>query len=85
VLACTGADDPHCPRDTWLAFEQEMTAAGVDWQHHVYGATVHGFSVPGIDALKYPGCAYNPVADRRSWAAMRALLDEVCQTISYGL
>jgi dienelactone hydrolase len=77
VLACTGADDPHCPRDTWLAFEQEMTAAGVDWQHHVYGATVHGFSVPGIDALNYPGCAYNAVADRRSWAAMRALLEEV--------
>jgi dienelactone hydrolase len=77
VLACTGADDPFCPREQRLAFEDEMTAAGVDWQHHVYGGALHGFSVPGIDPAKSPGCAYHELADRRSWAAMRGLFDEV--------
>ena len=74
VLACTGGDDPFCPREQRAAFEDEMTAAGVDWQHHVYGGARHGFSVPGVAA---PGCAYVAAADRRSWAALCALLDEV--------
>ena len=77
VLACTGADDPFCPREHRIAFEDEMTAAGVDWQHHIYAGAQHGFSVPGIDPAKQPGCAYHELADRRSWAAMLALLGEV--------
>jgi dienelactone hydrolase len=66
VLACTGADDPHCPRDQRAAFEDEMTAAGVDWQLHVYGGARHGFTVAGAD--------YDEAADRRSWRAMIELL-----------
>jgi len=77
VLACTGADDPYCPRDQRVAFEDEMSAAGVDWQHHVYAGAMHGFTVPGVTQ---PGCAYHELADRRSWAAMRALFDEVLAT-----
>jgi dienelactone hydrolase len=77
VLACTGANDPFCPRDQRIAFEDEMNAAGVDWQHHLYGETQHGFSVPGIDPEKHPGCAYNERSARRSWSALLALFDEV--------
>jgi dienelactone hydrolase len=66
VLACTGADDPHCPRDQRAAFEDEMTAAGVDWQHHVYGGARHGFTIAGPD--------HDEAADRRSWRAMLDLL-----------
>jgi dienelactone hydrolase len=77
VLACTGADDPFCPRDQRVAFEDEMTAAGVDWQHHVYAAALHGFSVPTINPATQPGCAYHERADQRSRAAMAALFDEV--------
>jgi dienelactone hydrolase len=77
VLACTGADDPYCPRDQRVAFEDEMSAAGVDWQHHIYAGAMHGFTVPGVTQ---PGCAYHELADRRSWAAMRALFDEVLAT-----
>jgi len=76
VLACTGADDPFCTRADRTAFEDEMTAARVDWQHHVYGGVLHGFSVPSIDAATTPGCAYNADADRRSSAATLALLAE---------
>lgn len=77
VLVCTGADDPFCPREQRAAFEDEMTAAGVDWQLHTYAGARHGFTVPGIDPGKHPGCAYHELADRRSWHAMRAMFDEV--------
>ncbi len=77
VLACTGADDPFCPRDARTAFEDEMTAAGVDWQHHVYAGARHGFTVSGIDPAKQPGCAYHELADQRSWRATLGLFGEV--------
>jgi dienelactone hydrolase len=77
VLVCTGADDSFCPRDQRSAFEDEMTRAGVDWQVHVYGGARHGFSVPGIDPARHPGCAHHEASDRRSWQAMLELLEEV--------
>jgi dienelactone hydrolase len=77
VLVCTGAKDPFCPRDHRIAFEDEMTAAGADWQHHVYADAMHGFSVPSTDPSKQPGCAYHELADHRSWAAMLGLFAEV--------
>jgi hypothetical protein len=43
----------------------------------VYGGALHGFTVHGIER---PGCAYDELADRRSWAAMLALLDETIAT-----
>jgi dienelactone hydrolase len=73
VLACCGAADPFCPREQRAAFEDEMTRAGAEWQLHVHGGAMHGFTVPGIDR---PGCAYEERADRRSWAAMLQLFDE---------
>jgi dienelactone hydrolase len=76
VLACAGAADPFCPRDQRSAFEDEMTKAGASWQLHVYGGAKHGFTVKGIDKSGRPGCAYDELADRASWAAMTALLDE---------
>jgi dienelactone hydrolase len=53
-----------------------MTGAGVDWRMHVYGGARHGFSVPGIDPARHPGCAYHEPSDRRSWQAMLELLEE---------
>jgi dienelactone hydrolase len=77
VLACCGAEDPFCPREQRAAFEDEMTAAGADWQLHVYGRAMHGFTVRGVER---PGCAYEERADRRSWAAMLQLFDETIGT-----
>jgi dienelactone hydrolase len=77
VLAFTGAGDPFCPRDQRVAFEDEMTAAGVDWQHHILAGVQHGFTVPGVDPARHPGSAYDARADRRAWAGMQAFFDEV--------
>ena len=73
VLVCTGAEDPFCPPDHRTAFEAEMTAAGVDWQHHIYSGARHGFTVRDIDPARHPGCAYHELAANRAWAAMLGL------------
>ncbi len=76
VLAQIGALDPIVPAEQRVAFEQEMTAAGVDWQMIVYGGAGHSFTNPGIAAFGMPGFDYHELTDRRSWTAMLALFDE---------
>jgi dienelactone hydrolase len=77
VLALHGGDDPFVPKEQVLAFQQEMRAGGVDWQLVVYGGAVHSFTNPASGNDPKKGAAYDVAADRRSWAAMRAFLDEV--------
>ena len=78
VLVCTGADDPLAPPDQVRAFEDEMRAAAVrDWQLISYGNTMHGFTNPDADGSIMRPALYSEQADRRSWASMRSLLDEV--------
>ena len=78
VLVCTGADDPLAPPGQVRAFEDEMRAAGVrDWQVISYGNTLHGFTNPAADGSMMRTARYSEQADRRSWASMRSLFDEV--------
>jgi len=76
VLVQIGADDPVIPPDQRAAFEQEMTAGGVDWRTIVYGRTGHSFTNPEADTWGMPGFAYHPESDRRSWQAMQDLFGE---------
>jgi dienelactone hydrolase len=76
VLALHGHDDPLAPPEQVLAFEQEMTAAGADWQLHAYGHTMHAFTNP-VANNPDSGMLYQPVADRRSWQAMQNFLAEL--------
>jgi dienelactone hydrolase len=78
VLVLTGADDPLAPPEQVLAFENEMRAAEVkDWQVISYGNTLHGFTNPAADGSMMRTALYSAQADRRSWASMRGLFDEV--------
>jgi dienelactone hydrolase len=77
VLALIGADDPIVPNEQRRAFEEEMTAGGVDWQLVVYGGAVHSFTNPRASTIDLPGIAYHEPTDRRSWQAMLDLFDEV--------
>jgi dienelactone hydrolase len=78
VLVCTGADDPLAPPEQIKAFEDEMRAAEVrDWQVISYGNTLHGFTNPAADGSMMRSALYSAQADRRSWASMRSLFDEV--------
>ena len=78
VLVLTGADDPLAPPEQVAAFENEMRAAEVrDWQVISYGNTLHGFTNPAADGSMMRTALYSAQADRRSWASMRGLFDEV--------
>jgi dienelactone hydrolase len=76
VLVCIGADDPIVPPDQRAAFEQEMTAGGVDWRMNLYGGAGHSFTNPAVDALNRPGFAYHAPTAARSWRAMLDLFEE---------
>jgi dienelactone hydrolase len=67
---------PARARAQVAAFQEEMTAAGADWQVINYGGALHAFTNPNVVGSDNPALAYDPAADRQSWAAMRAFLDE---------
>ena len=78
VLMCSGTEDPFATAEQRLAFEAEMREAGVaDWRLELYGGVGHSFTNPEVDQYAIPGCAYNALADRRSWQSMLQLLGEV--------
>jgi len=77
VLVCLGNEDPVVTAQQRDAFVAEMAGAGVDWQMILYGGVGHSFTNRDIDAWGFPGFAYDAVADKRSWLAMRNLFDEV--------
>ena len=77
MLVCIGADDPMIPAEQRAAFEAEMREAGVDWQMHLYGKTVHSFTNQGAAKRNMPDAIrYSAEADARSWAAMEQLFGE---------
>ncbi|WP_419730967.1 dienelactone hydrolase family protein [Lichenicola sp.] len=77
ILVCIGADDPMIPPEQRAAFETEMREAGVDWQMHLYGNTVHSFTSQGAAKRNMPDAIrYSAEADARSWAAMQTLFGE---------
>ena len=77
VLMMIGDKDPVVPPDDRAQFVQSMTAAGADWQLHIYGGVGHSYTNPAIDAFGLPGFGYNAGADRRSWRSMLNLFEEV--------
>ena len=77
MLVHIGADDPAVPVEQRTAFQDEMTAAGVDWRLILYGKTAHSFTNPEANSWGRPGFAYAEAADRRSWAATQDLFYEV--------
>ena len=77
LLVLHGAADPYEKPADFTAFHKELADAKVDWQLVEYGGAVHCFTdqTAGTDPSK--GCAYDPVADARSWAAMKAFFVEL--------
>ena len=75
MLVIAGARDPFAPKKDIAAFEDEMTAAGADWQMTVYGEGFHSFTDPSTDKMGHPGIRYNAVLDKLSWAQSMTYLD----------
>ena len=76
VLCLHGQDDPMVPPEQVLDFENEMSAAGADWQMHAYGGTMHAFTNPDANDPGF-GAVYNPVADRRATQSIRNFWEEI--------
>lgn len=77
ILALQGGDDPVVNEAAVEAFEKEMRDAHVDWQLVQYGGAVHGYTNPMNGSDPSRGVAYNPEADRHSWAAMQSFFAEI--------
>ena len=79
ILVANGADDPFVKPEQIRAFKAEMDAAGVDYRFENYPGAKHSFTNPDADKygqqFKLP-LAYNADADKRSWEAMKELLNE---------
>ena len=76
VLVLHGHDDPMVPVSQVNEFETEMTAAGVDWQVHAYGGTLHSFTNPEANDPSF-GTQFKATANRRSWATLVDFLGEI--------
>ena len=72
VLVLNGADDKGTAGDI-AGFQNEMNAAGVDWQFVNFSGAVHCFALPHANR---PGCSYNERAAKRSERMMRSFLVE---------
>lgn len=75
VLVLHGFEDPMARPDAAVALGEELTAAGADWQIHLYGGTMHAFTNPEA-AAPASGTVHSPVAARRAWQAMTAFWAE---------
>jgi dienelactone hydrolase len=76
VLCLHGHDDPMVPPEQVLAFESEMTQAGVDWQVHAYGGTMHAFTNPVANNPDF-GTVYKEKAANRAYQSITNFLGEI--------
>jgi len=76
ILVCHGASDPMIGPEATAAFMEEMMEARADIQFIAYPDAVHSFTNPNADEPER-GSQYDPEADMRSWAALRAFLSDL--------
>ena len=76
VLLLHGHKDPQVSPDQAVLIENELDAAGVDWQLMFYGSAMHSFTDPNATEIER-GRKYDPVIAKRSWYVMEGFLKEV--------
>ena len=77
VLVLHGADDPYVPQKDIDGFIKEMKDGKADWQMNYYSGAVHAFTEKEAGDDNSKGAAYNEKANKRSWKAFTAFLDEL--------
>src|ERR1700719_2731445 len=68
---------PQGPASDVAALQDELRAAGVDWQMIYYSGAVHAFTRPDAGSDNSKGAAYKEHADKRSWEAMKEFFAEI--------
>ncbi|EAZ95967.1 probable dienelactone hydrolase [Flavobacteria bacterium BAL38] len=77
VLVLHGADDFYVPAKEVEAFQNEMRESKADWQMNYYANAVHAFTHKDAGSDNSKGAAYNELADKRSWEAMKTFFTEI--------
>jgi len=75
LLVMNGGDDKFISHELIDSFQDEMRAAGADWQFVNFGGAVHCFAEPD-EHNAVPGCNFNPAAYHRSVRMMYGFFDE---------
>ncbi len=77
LLICHGAIDPMVKPAELQGFIDEMKTVKADYILMILSNADHSFTNPTADTRNIPGISYNQAADKRSWAAMKALFESV--------
>ncbi len=77
ILAAHGEADSFVPPEKVAAFKSALEAAKADWEFISYGGAVHAFTNPDAASHGIDNIRYDERADKRSWATMKAFLEEV--------
>jgi dienelactone hydrolase len=77
ILILHGALDPYSPLDQVMTLEKAMNDAKIDYQIVLYSGAVHAFTDPSAGNDPSRGAAYNPIADHRSFLAMKDFFAEL--------
>lgn len=84
VLVCNGATDTFISPEDRKGFVDAFEAAKVDYIFIDYAGAVHSFTSPNADKAGIKGVAYQEKADKRSWADMKRVFDEVFGSVKTG-
>jgi dienelactone hydrolase len=76
VIAFHGWADPMAKPDSVVAWGEEFTRDGADWQLHGFGGAMHAFMNVGAD-MPAMGIKYDEKVATRAWAGLAAFLNEV--------
>ncbi len=77
MLVFVGGDDMWVTADKVAAFKAGLSGIKADWEITTYSGARHSFATPGAGTHGVDNLVYNEMADKRSWAAMMTLFDEV--------
>ncbi|MFT4179535.1 MAG: dienelactone hydrolase family protein [Thermomonas sp.] len=77
VLVLNGAADKAVSDGDIKAFEQEMDAAGADWQFVDFSGAMHCFAEPSAGNDPSTNCAYDARAAKRAYRMMDDFFEEI--------
>ena len=77
MLILHGQADPMVTPEMVDHFEKRLGEAGASWELVSYGGVLHSFTNPKSDTRGMAALKYDPLADQRSWARMRAFFEEI--------
>ncbi len=78
VMTLHGQKDPMISRDDVLGLQDELQAAGSDWQMMIYGKGYHAFTNPQADDPDF-GTVFNADLDDRTTQYVMGFLNECLQ------